>query len=183
MEVSIIEINRLEFREYTFHNSVYYCNCEGIILNQKFEKKKTFKGNDGYREVELSGNGINKNGNRLRYKVKVHTIVAELFVPKPLTEEKLEVNHKDFDRMNCLYTNLEWVTHLENIRYSVNSGRHYTNGFKGKNNPKSKLSENDVKEIRYNLSKKYTNIELAKMFGVCVTTISNIVNMKTWTQI
>lgn len=183
MEVSIIEINRLEFREYIFHNSVYYCNCEGIILNQKFEKKKTFKGNDGYREVELSGNGINKNGNRLRYKVKVHTIVAELFVPKPLTEEKLEVNHKDFDRMNCLYTNLEWVTHLENIRYSVNNGRYYKSGFKGKNNPKSKLSENDVKKIRYNLSKKYTNIELAKMFGVCVTTISNIVNMKTWTHI
>ena len=113
------EINRLEFREYTFHNSVYYCNCEGLILNQKFEKKKTFKGNDGYREVELSGNGINKNGNRLRYKVKVHTIVAELFVPKPESDEKWEVNHKDCDRMNCHYTNLEWVTHLENIRYSI----------------------------------------------------------------
>lgn len=177
------EINRLEFREYTFHNSVYYCNCEGLILNQKFEKKKTFKGNDGYREVELSGNGINKNGNRLRYKVKVHTIVAELFVPKPESDEKLEVNHKDCDRMNCHYTNLEWVTHLENIRYSIKCGNHYTPNYKGSNNPKAKLKEDDVRLIRNELCKKYTNIELAEKFGVNVTTISNIINMKTWAHL
>lgn len=177
------EINRLEFREYTFHNSVYYCNCEGLILNQKFEKKKTFKGNDGYREVELSGNGINKNGNRLRYKVKVHTIVAELFVPKPESDEKLEVNHKDCDRMNCHYTNLEWVTHLENVRYSIKCGNHYTPNYKGSNNPKAKLKEDDVRLIRNELCKKYTNIELAEKFGVNVTTISNIINMKAWTHL
>lgn len=177
------EINRLEFREYTFHNSVYYCNCEGLILNQKFEKKKTFKGNDGYREVELSGNGINKNGNRLRYKVKVHTIVAELFVPKSESDEKLEVNHKDCDRMNCHYTNLEWVTHLENVRYSIKCGNHYTPNYKGSNNPKAKLKEDDVRLIRNELCKKYTNIELAEKFGVNVTTISNIINMKTWTHL
>ena len=177
------EINRLEFREYTFHNSVYYCNCEGLILNQKFEKKKTFKGNDGYREVELSGNGINKNGNRLRYKVKVHTIVAELFVPKPESDEKLEVNHKDCDRMNCHYTNLEWVTHVENIRYSIKCGNHYTPNYKGSNNPKAKLKEDDVRLIRNELCKKYTNIELAEKFGVNVTTISNIINMKTWAHL
>ena len=147
------------------------------------KKKKTFKGNDGYREVELSGNGINENGNRIRYKVKVHIIVAKLFVPKPVSDEPLEVNHKDFDRMNCLYTNLEWVTHLENVRYSINNKRYHHNGFKGKNNPKSKLSEEDIRNIRYDLCKKYTNIELAQMFGVCVTTISNIINMKTWTHI
>lgn len=181
--MNVIKINRLEFREYVFHNSVYYCNCEGIILNQKFEKKKTFKGNDGYREVELSGNGVNNNGKRIRYRVKVHTIVAELFIPKPVSEELLEVNHKDFDRMNCLYTNLEWVTHLENVRYSINHKRYNNNGFKGKNNPKSKLSEDDIRKIRYDLCKKYTNIELAQMFNVCVTTISNIINMKTWTYL
>ena len=174
------KINRLEFREYNFHGNIYYCNCEGLILNQKFEKKKTFKGNDGYREVELSGNGINKNGNRLRYKVKVHTIVAELFVPKPESDEKLEVNHKDCDRMNCHYTNLEWVTHLENVRYSIKCGNHYTPNYKGSNNPKAKLKEDDVRLIRNELCKKYTNIELAEKFGVNVTTISNIINMKTW---
>lgn len=177
------EINRLEFREYTFHNSVYYCNCEGIILNKNFEKLKTFKGNDGYREVELNGNGKNKNGNRIRYRVKVHTIVANLFVPKPTSKEKLEVNHKDCDRMNCHYTNLEWVTHLENIRYSIKCGNHYTPNYKGSNNPKAKLKEDDVRLIRNELCKKYTNIELAEKFGVNVTTISNIINMKTWAHL
>lgn len=175
------DINRLEFRDYNFHGNIYYCNCEGIILTKDFIKKVTFKGNDGYREVELSGKDVNKNGNTIRYKVKVHTIVANLFIPKPNSDEKLEVNHKDYNRMNCHYTNLEWVTHLENVRYSVKGGNHYAP--KGSSNPRAKLKEDDVKLIRNKLCKKYTNIELAKMFDVSVTTISNIINMKTWIDI
>ena len=37
--------------------------------------------------------------------------------------------------------------------------------------------------IRNELCKKHTNIELAKRFGVNVTTISNIINMKTWAHL
>lgn len=176
-------MNKLEFREYNYHGVIYYCNCEGIILNKKFDKLTTFKGNDGYREVYLRGKEINKNGNIMRSKVKVHRIVAELFIPKPKRDEILEVNHKDCDRMNCNYMNLEWMTHLENVRYSVKCGNHYIDGFKGVNNPKAKLTESEVKLIRNELCKKYTNIELAKKFNVSVSTIYSIINMKTWINV
>ena len=35
-------------------------------------------------------------------------------------ENKVEVNHKDFNRMNPRFDNLEWTTHKENIDYSIN---------------------------------------------------------------
>lgn len=113
------EINRLEFREYNYHGNIYYCNCEGVILTSNFIKKVTYQGNDEYLEVTLSGKEKNKNGNTVHSKVKVHRIVAELFVPKPDRDEVLEVNHIDCNRMNCYYKNLEWVTHKENVQYSI----------------------------------------------------------------
>ena len=52
----------------------------------------------------------------------LHVWVAKLFVPG--YREELEVNHKDGDRTNNLYTNLEWVTRVENIRDTIKRGTH-----------------------------------------------------------
>lgn len=42
----------------------------------------------------------------------VHIIVAKHFVENP--ENKKYVNHKDLDKLNNHYTNLEWTTNREN---------------------------------------------------------------------
>lgn len=44
----------------------------------------------------------------------VHIAVAKLFVECPNNGNKYEVNHKDGNRSNNVYTNLEWCTHKEN---------------------------------------------------------------------
>ena len=76
---------------------------------------------DGYRQVYLPGSSI-----------KVHRLVAMCWVPGR-TEERNEVNHKDFNRQNNVASNLEWVTHAENIQYSNKYGK--PKNIQGANNP------------------------------------------------
>ena len=52
----------------------------------------------------------------------VHRIVAECFCEKPTGVGKVEVNHKDGNKLNNHYTNLEWVTHLDNVRHAPPTG-------------------------------------------------------------
>lgn len=83
--------------------------------------------------------------------IGVHRLVATAFIPRD-DPDRNEVNHIDFNRKNNHYKNLEWVTHKENVAYSVNAGRHPK--FMGMDNPNY---GNDV------LSKKYKeHPELAK---------------------
>lgn len=63
-----------------------------------------------YLQVTLSKDGIRKNK-------KVHRIVLETFCPQPNPE--LEVNHIDEDVYNNRLDNLEWVTKVYNIQYSL----------------------------------------------------------------
>lgn len=48
--------------------------------------------------------------------VSVHRLVAAAFVPG---DQALEVNHKDLDKTNNHFANLEWVTHRANIQHGL----------------------------------------------------------------
>lgn len=88
---------------------------KSLPRNEKFCKRseevilKTFVCGSGYQEVILSSNGCRKPK-------LIHRMVAEAFVPNP--KQKREVNHRDGNKFNNVYTNLEWVTPRENIQHS-----------------------------------------------------------------
>lgn len=63
----------------------------------------------GYARVRLSTDSGRE------FTEAVHRLVAEAFIEKPQIDEKLEVNHKDFNRINNKADNLEWVTHKQNM--------------------------------------------------------------------
>lgn len=63
----------------------------------------------GYCEISLHKNGK-------EYRFKVHRLVALHFIPNPLN--KPEVNHKDGNKLNNCYHNLEWVTSVENKQHA-----------------------------------------------------------------
>lgn len=98
----------------------------GVTQYRCGKVKALRKDKDGYLTVGLSKDGYNK-------KYRVHFLVAREFVDG--YKEGLEVNHKDFDRTNNRYYNLEWAEHVENIKYSSVSGRYKIRNFTGLNNP------------------------------------------------
>lgn len=51
-------------------------------------------------------------------KIRKHQLVANLFLEKPESDEKLIVNHKDGNKNNCSYTNLEWTTYYGNNKHA-----------------------------------------------------------------
>lgn len=61
----------------------------------------------GYLRVDL----FDRNGKRTHY--KVHRLVGMAFIPNP--ENKPQINHKDGNKENNSFTNLEWVTNDENV--------------------------------------------------------------------
>lgn len=51
----------------------------------------------------------------------IHQLVAQAFIPNP--EDKPTVNHKDENKENNHWTNLEWMTVKENNQYGTRAAR------------------------------------------------------------
>ena len=70
---------------------------------------------DGYNRVALT-----KEGYRREYRIA--RLVAISYLREPKEDE--QVNHKDYNRVNDVLENLEWVTPSENIKYSFDNSRY-----------------------------------------------------------
>ena len=66
----------------------------------------------GYRRVRLYHDGKQKE-------IPVHRLVALAFVDNPNKEEWNVVNHKDENKLNNRYDNLEWCTNEYNLTYGT----------------------------------------------------------------
>ncbi len=82
------------------------------------------------------------------------------------------------------------ITHLilgdqaDNVRDSVERGRHKNPSFPGSTNPMALLTEKHIKKIRMLFkSGKWSHKELAEEFEVDRITILNIVNEQTWKHV
>lgn len=97
-----------------------------------FKDYRTLKIKGKYQEMTLYNNKRNGyvyvwlNENGKGYNKRIHRLVAETFIPNP--KNKPQVNHKDGNKQNNHYSNLEWCTNRENVihAYKNKLTKHYT---------------------------------------------------------
>lgn len=53
-----------------------------------------------------------------------HVLVALTYLPPPISDKHVWVNHKDGNKSNNHYSNLEWTTISENIQHAYDTGLH-----------------------------------------------------------
>lgn len=102
---------------------------------------------------------------------QVHRLVANVFVPNPNSETKDQVNHKDGNKRNNHYTNLEWVTGLENMQHAVATGL-----------IQRKFTEEDIRDIR-SLYPGLTQQQIADEYDISIALVNQILQGNSYADI
>lgn len=132
---------------------------------------------DSYREMKPSADAKGYLGLTIcgpsgaRRKVRVHRIVAEIFVPNP--ECKPCVRHMDGSKTNNNVSNLAWGTYAENEADKKMHGTYDTrrNG---------KLTQQDRDAVPKLYKQGLTHQDIAEIFKVSRPAISRLLSGKTW---
>lgn len=166
----------LEYREKWIYidgeKSIYKIRDNGEIVSTEYQghKRKTphiMQGGidkDGYRLVTLTHCGRKKT-------YKVHRLVAQYFISNPFN--KTIVNHKDGNKINNNYYNLEWVTDWENVVHANEHGlRQATNSIE--------YIELVCQLLETNM---YSLCEISDISGISIQTIRKIRHRINWKDI
>lgn len=113
--------------------------------------------------------------------VFVHRLVAQMFLDDVELTTEMQVNHKDGIKNNNHVENLEWCTRSENLKHAHEIG--IKKALKGEELWNSKLTEENVREIRELLKQGLTGVSIAKRFGVHPMQISSIKLGKIWRHV
>lgn len=137
----------------------YSVTIDGKIyshLSNRFMKQH--KDKDGYSRVGLT------NSLQIQTTEQVHRLVAIAFVKG---DSSLTVNHKDGDKSNNHYRNLEWVTIRENVQHSVEKGL--------RNNQHLYTEDLAHRVIKY-IMDGWTKKEVAEALGMEKNSVHNIMH-------
>lgn len=107
---------------------------------------------------------------------RVHRLLAEMFIPND--DKSLEVDHKDNNRLNNDISNLQWITHADNVSkipFEIKSKCR-----KGERNGRAILNEEDIIVIRRMYKDGMSVMEIAREFGRGWTTINHVIKGETW---
>lgn len=136
-----------EYKEIDYFGTPVKVSKDGkVVWNGK--ERNTRYNKDGYSVCSIK---VPEKGWR---SVRIARLVALAYIPNP--DNLPEVNHKDYNRANSNVDNLEWISRIDNVRYSKCNMPDYH----GSNNPNygnRKLSEiyaNDKEYAKEKQSRK-----------------------------
>lgn len=151
----------------------YYADREGNIYSTKrgefLSMKKTIT-SQGYVSITLIG----KDGVAKRNWL-AHRLIAETFLG---SAPGLQVNHINCERADNRVENLEWVTASDNIKYMYKLGRNFPQP--GTDNHRTKLTPEDVKNIRDWFAAGITKTEIARRVNTTPTSVGRLINGKSY---
>lgn len=161
------------------YDGLYSVTDTGLVWSHQGDEPRLIGhlSDQGYRMVHLYGRG----GSSRR---RVHHLVLEAFVgPRP---EGMECRHLNGNKTDNRLVNLAWGTrkenHLDNMRHGVGT---VAQDQRGESNGRSKLTEEQVLEIRrlWDSGECRNQCELGRRFGVTNSQIHLIVKRKQWNHL
>lgn len=123
-----------------------------------------------YLVVAICNNGIEKT-------MRVHRLILTAFIG--MCPEGMIGCHNDGNRLNNKISNLRWDTQKNN---HADKHKHGT-AMIGEKNGSSKLKKQQILKIRKLYSDGLSQREIAAIYKIAQTQVSNIVTMKSWTHI
>lgn len=151
-------------------NYPYQISNKGRVRNNNEDIRSVSIGKNGYEKVVLYNYPNQKT-------FLIHRLVAIYFIPNP---NKLKcVNHKNGIKTDNSIMNLEWCSHKQNSKHAFDYG--LMNPPSGESHPAAKVNREKVSIIRK--LRGYSQREIAKMFGICQTTVCEILAKKIWKEV
>jgi len=159
----------------------YFIHTNGTVFSKISNKViKPYINAAGYLIITLYNIKSNQN-----FKKRVHILVAECFVPNLNTDLYNIVHHKDNDRTNPIYTNLEWINKSGN---SLHANKH---GNANRNNQRNEIiildkNNNNIIKKCYSQKEcceflKISNYSINNYFKDKLTkNLKNILTEKNW---
>lgn len=154
-------------------HETYSVTNKGRVYSEKRGKfLKPSVNSSNYKKVVLNGKNL-----------YVHRLVAEAFCDNH--DNLCEVNHKDGNKWNNNYTNLEWVTKSDNAQHAFDMGLRTISGYTRYKVSKSahRFSDYEIEEIRKMYYDGMKKQEIADKIGCYSSTICDILNGNTYREI
>lgn len=146
------------------YGNYYVITKDGELWNTTtFNKTRGVTKDSGYLGIAVRNKGKTEN-------YFMHRLVASAFIPIPTglltkgyTEKTLEVNHRDGNKHNNNWFNLEWVTFEQNLEHASQNGLMNT-----------VIVDDDLVLIFKMLQNGKTDIEISRLMCMPAVTISSI---------
>ena len=159
--------------------SMYQISNKGQIRSWKgweYQILKPAIGSAGYFQLMLfkDKKGFNKC---------IHRLVLDAFIGK--CPKNHIANHKDGNKRNNFYNNLEWVTSSQNVQHAIDTGlfKPLWPKLRGERSSYAKLKDGEVWLIKKLLWHGFSQPKIAKMFKMSRGAIVHIKAGRSWSHI
>lgn len=107
--------------------------------------------------------------------VSIHRLVAQAHIPNP--DNLPEVNHKNGDKDKNWASNLEWMSHADNVIHSIETG------LRDNYLPEKRYTKGEIHKVCQMLEKGKSVSTISKKTGVSKQVIRSIRRGKSWKHI